>query len=350
MPAADGGPDGPLTDAEIAGLLDPCRGPATLLLAVSGGPDSLGMLAAVARWTRLADRTPAVHVASVDHALRPESADECARVQQAASALGLPSAVLRWQGEKPSTGLQEAARAARYRLLAQQAGRIGADAIMLAHHLEDQAETVLMRLVRGSGPLGLKGMASTSERDGLRLLRPFLWVPKARLAATAEFAGLQPVHDPSNDDERFTRVRLRRLMPLLAAEGLDAERLAILAGRMRMLDAAVTHHAARLAEATAEPVGPAGVTTFAGASWLDEPFAVVLRLVADAVAAAGDPAADPRLEALEELTGEVLMAIARGEPFRRNLQGALVSVSGDARVTVAREPARRTIRINDGSG
>jgi hypothetical protein len=68
------------------------------------------------------------------------------------------------------------------------------------------------------------------------------------------------------------------------------------------------------------------------------------------VAAAGDPAADPRLEALEELTGEVLMAIARGEPFRRNLQGALVSVTGDARVTVAREPARRTIRINHGSG
>lgn len=350
MPAADGGQEGPLTDEEIAGLLTPCRDQSALLLAVSGGPDSLGMLAAVARWKQLDDSAPAVHVASVDHGLRPESAEECAIVEQAAAGLGLPSAVLHWQGEKPSAGLQEAARAARYRLLAERAGMVGAEAVMLAHHLEDQAETVLMRLVRGSGPLGLKGMAATSERQGLRLLRPFLWVPRARLAATARAAGLRPVHDPSNDDERFTRVRLRRLMPLLAAEGLDAERLAILAGRMRMLDEAVASHAGRLAEATAQPVGPAGAVTFAGASWLAEPFAVVLRLVADAVAAAGDPSADPRLEALEELTGEILMAVARGEPFRRNLQGALISVTADARVIVAREPVRRTIRIDHGSG
>ncbi len=310
------------------------------------------MMAVFARWRDLGGETPALHVATVDHGLRPEAAAECAHVEQTAARLGLAAATLRWDGDKPVTGLQEAAREARYRLLAGCAGMVGATAIVLAHHQEDQAETVLMRLARGSGPRGLMGMASASERNGVQLIRPFLFVPKARLAAAAAAAGLEPVADPSNDDARFARVRLRRLMPQLAAEGLDAERLAILAGRMRMLDEAIAHHAARLAEATAQPAkaGGTGAAVHAGASWLSEPFAVVLRLISDAVAAAGDPAADPRLEALEELAGEVLMAIARGEPFRRNLQGALVSVTADARVIVAREPARRAPRIDHGSG
>lgn len=351
MRAADGGgPAGPLTDAEIDDLLAPHRHRGTLLLAVSGGPDSFGMMAALARWRGSGDGATSLHVATVDHGLRPEAASECAHVERSAARLGLPAATLRWTGDKPPSGLQEAAREARYRLLADRAATVGAGAVVLAHHLEDQAETVLMRMARGSGPSGLKGMAPVSERHGIDLLRPFLFVPKGRLAATAGAAGLEPVADPSNADGRFTRVRLRRLMPLLAAEGLDAERLAILAGRMRMLDEAIVHHAAQLAQATARPSGAAGATVHAGASWLAEPFAVVLRLMADLVAAAGDPAADPRLEALEELTGEVLMAIASGEPFRRNLQGALVSVTADSRVIVAREPPRRDLRKGDGSG
>ncbi len=241
-------------------------------------------------------------------------------------------------------GLQEAARDARHALLTAHARTVGATAIVLAHHREDQAETVFMRLLRGSGPLGLKGMAASSARDGLTVLRPFLFLPKARLEATARAAGLTPAHDPSNDDPRFTRVRIRRILRDLAGEGLDAERLAILAGRMQMLDAAGAHHAARLAGETTLAAGTQGALAYDGTAWLAAPFADVLRLLADALAAMGDAAADPRLEAQEGLTGEVLMAIAGGEALRRNLQGALVSVSPQGRVIVAREPARRAGR------
>ncbi len=344
MPAAEPAAEAPLDDDEIQDLLASFHGHSALVLAVSGGPDSLGLMAAAARWRERAGAGPDLHVASVDHGLRPEAAGECAMVVEAAGRLGLPATVLAWEGEKPSTGLQKAARDARHRLLAAHARAVGATGIVLAHHREDQAETVLMRLVRGSGPLGLKGMAATAERDGLALLRPCLFVPKARLAATARAAGLAPVHDPSNDDPRYTRVRIRHLLAGLEGEGLDTERLAILAGRMQMLDAAGAYHAARLAEATAVPAGTQGARAHDGATWLDAPFADVLRLLSDAIAAMGDPEADPRLEALEALTGEVLMAIAGGESLRRTLQGALVSVSPQGRVIVAREPARRAGR------
>ena len=337
----------PLADAEIRDLLDPHHHQSALVLAVSGGPDSLGMLAAFARWKALDVAVPALHVATVDHGLRPEAAGECAMVAAVAARLGLPAAILRWEGDKPATGLQEAARAARYGLLARHARAVGAISVFLAHHRDDQAETVLMRFLRGSGPLGLKAMAAVSERDGVHLVRPFLFVPKDRLAATARAAGLEPVHDPSNDDPRFTRVRVRRLMAVLAEEGLDAERLAILAGRMQMLDAANAHHAARLAEETELAGSVAGARVFDGARWLAAPFPDVLRLIGDMMAQAGDPAVAPRLEAQEELAGDVLMAIAGGEPLRRNLQGALVTVTADGRIIVAREPARRSGRSSD---
>ena len=344
MPAAEPVAEAPLDDDEIQDLLASFHGHSALVLAVSGGPDSLGLMVAAARWRALAGEGPALHVASVDHGLRPEAAGECAMVVEEARRLGLPATILAWEGDKPASGLQEAARDTRLALLAAHARAVGATGIVLAHHREDQAETVFMRLLRGSGPLGLKGMASTSQRDGLALLRPFLFVPKARLAATARDAGLTPVHDPSNDDPRFTRVRIRKILRDLEGEGLDAERLAILAGRMQMLDAAGAHHAARLAEATTVPAGTQGAEAYDGTTWLEAPFTDVLRLLADAIARLGDPDVDARLEALEGLTGEVLMAIAGGEALRRNLQGALVSVSPQGRVIVACEPARRSAR------
>lgn len=346
MPAADAEAARPLADDEIHDLLDPHLNQPALLLAVSGGPDSLGMLAAFARWRERSAGGPAIHVAAVDHGLRPESASECAMVQRAAARFGLSCDVLRWEGGKPATGLQEAARDERYRLLATRARALGAPLIVLAHHQDDQAETVIMRLVRGSGPLGLKGMATVSERDGVHLLRPFLFVPKTRLAATAAAAGLTPVEDPSNRDPRFTRTRIRRVMEVLAEEGLDAERIAIFAGRMQMLDAAGAQHAARLAEETAL-AAPPGARMFDGPRWLGVPFADMLRLLADAMAEVGDPAIDARLEAQEELAGEVLMAVASGDTLRRNLQGALITVTANGRVIVAREPPRQSGRKPD---
>ncbi|WP_111423731.1 tRNA lysidine(34) synthetase TilS, partial [Rhodoplanes roseus] len=176
-----------------------------------------------------------------------------------ADRLGVSHRVLRWVGDKPSTGLQEAARVARYRLLAEAARAVGAAHVVTAHTRDDQAETVLFRLARGSGLSGLAGMARVSPLPALStgegkatdgapfLVRPFLDVPKARLIATLEAAGVPYADDPSNRDPRFTRSRLRRLLPSLAEEGLSAARLVQLAGRMRRADAALEAAVDRLA-------------------------------------------------------------------------------------------------------
>jgi tRNA(Ile)-lysidine synthase len=339
--AAEAAQPAPLDAAELSDLLDRYSTCPDLVLAVSGGPDSCGMLAAFVRWRHARADGPALHIATVDHGLRPESAAECAGVMAAAERLGVQSTKLHWQGKKPSAGLQEAAREARYRLLADHARAVGAPAVVVAHTQSDQAETVLMRLVRGSGPLGLKGMAASTMREGVEIVRPFLWVTGARLAATARAAGLEPIADPSNTDDRFTRVRMRRLLAALAPEGLDVERLAVLAGRMQMLDEALARQAEMLADACAQPSIAPGTKVFDGSGWLTEPFVVVQALLSRAIARVGDPAIAERLEALEALTGAVLMALAGGAAHRETLRGAAVQVTAAGRVIVAREPARR---------
>ncbi|MEJ1938863.1 tRNA lysidine(34) synthetase TilS, partial [Nostoc sp. NIES-2111] len=155
-----------------------------LLLAVSGGPDSMALLALCAAWANErpdGQPRPPLFAATVDHWLRPEARDEAAMVAREASRLSVPHSVLDWAGPKPRTGLQEAARQARYALLAEEARRVGATDVVTAHHADDQAETILMRLVRGSGLDGLAGMAAERPLDGVRLVRPLLGIPKSRL-------------------------------------------------------------------------------------------------------------------------------------------------------------------------
>src|SRR5258707_12009195 len=146
---------------------------------------------------------------------------------------------MRWTGEKPKTGLQAAARTARYRLLAEAAQACGATHILTAHTRDDQAETLLMRMLRGSGIAGLAAMARQSERDGVLLARPFLQVSKAQLVATLKKAKIDFADDPTNRDPNFTRPRIRAIMPVLAAEGGDTRNLARLAARLARANAAV---------------------------------------------------------------------------------------------------------------
>jgi tRNA(Ile)-lysidine synthase len=132
-----------------------------LVLAVSGGPDSTALMVLAARWCERLKSGPTLTAVTIDHGLRAESAREAAAVGRLAHQLGLVHRTLRWTGKKPSTGLQEAARTARYRLLAKAARETGATHILTAHTLDDQAETVLIRLTRGSGLTGLGGMQRT---------------------------------------------------------------------------------------------------------------------------------------------------------------------------------------------
>jgi tRNA(Ile)-lysidine synthase len=210
-----------------------------IVLAVSGGPDSVALMWLAARWRRTLARGPRLVAVTVDHGLRAEARAEARDVKRLARALDLPHRTMRWTGAKPKTGLPAAARAARYRLLAQAARASGATHILTAHTRDDQAETLLMRLLRGSGIAGLAAMARQSERDGVLLARPFLHVSKSQLIATLKKAKLGFADDPTNRDLNFARPRIRTLMPVLAAEGGDTRNLARLASRLARANQAV---------------------------------------------------------------------------------------------------------------
>ncbi len=187
-----------------------------LVLAVSGGPDSTALLVLAARWAKRLKRAPKLVAVTIDHGLRPEAAREAAAVKRLARRLGVPHRTLHWRGKKPKSGLQEAARIARYRLLAQAASRDGYAHILTAHTLDDQAETVLFRLARGSGVIGLAGMAhasplpSSGESD-IFLLRPLLLLPKARLIATLQAAGIAYSDDPTQSRSAVCAHALARI-------------------------------------------------------------------------------------------------------------------------------------------
>src|SRR6201747_1686065 len=210
-----------------------------IVLAVSGGPDSIALMWRAARWRRALARGPRLVAVTVDHGLRAEAAREALQVKRLARTLDLPHRTLRWTGAKPKTGLPAAARSARYRLLAQAAQACGATHILTAHTRDDQAETLLMRMLRGSGIAGLAAMARQSERDGVLLARPFLQVSKAQLVATLKKAKIDFADDPTNRDAAYTRPRLRALMPALAEEGGDSRNLARLATRLARANAAI---------------------------------------------------------------------------------------------------------------
>ena len=232
----------PVSVAEAKALFNPLADASTLVLAVSGGPDSTALLFLAARWRRARKSGPRLLAVTVDHGLRRESAGEARAVAQLARRLGVPHRIVRWEGNKPATGLQQSAREARYRLLAAAAARAKARAILTAHTLDDQAETVLIRMSRGSGLGGLGAMASAAALPvggEVVLARPLLEIPKARLIATLRRARIEFADDPSNRDPRFTRARLREVMGALAREGLDARRLSLLARRLRRAEVAI---------------------------------------------------------------------------------------------------------------
>jgi tRNA(Ile)-lysidine synthase len=299
----------------------------------------MAMMHLLAHWSAAARRPP-ILVVTVDHGLRPEAADEAAFVAREAAALGLPYRTLVWAGEKPRTGLQEAAREARYRLLVQCAREGGASHLVTAHTQDDQAETVLMRLARGSGPAGLAGMRREREREGIRHVRPLLDWPKAALLELCRERDWRFVSDPSNADERFARVRWRRIMPLLAAEGLTAGRLARLADRIAQADEALEAKAHEVLE-RAEPCFSGRRFSFQASLLGHEPFEISLRVLEQALGRAGLSLENSRLQRLESCVERLLEALRSGEGIRLTVAGALVHLDRAGRVVIQPEPPRQ---------
>jgi tRNA(Ile)-lysidine synthase len=179
-----------------------------LAIAVSGGPDSLGLLALA--HAALPGRVTAL---TVDHGLRAGSAAEAAQVASLCAAAGIPHHVLSWPGPHPRANLQAAARAARYALMADWCQRHDVPVLLTAHHAEDQAETLLMRLARGSGLAGLSGIrAARPLAPGVMLVRPLLTTPRTALADAARAAGWTAIDDPSNRHPRHDRTHVRALL------------------------------------------------------------------------------------------------------------------------------------------
>lgn len=345
MPAAEGG--AALSVAEVRSLFADLADHPVLILAVSGGPDSTALLVLAARWRKTLRRGPKLVAVTVDHGLRAEAKREALAVKRLARSLGVAHRTLRWNGRKPLAGLQQAARLARYRLLADAARKSSAGHVLTAHTLDDQAETVLIRLTRGSGVSGLAAMARSApmpEGEGaISLVRPLLELPKARLLATLRKAGVAYADDPSNRDPRFTRVRMRDAMPALEREGLKAERLALLARRVRRADAAIEAVVDAAAAALASGPWPdRGPIEFPAVQFAQLPSEVTLRLLGRAIACAGDegPVELAKLESLHAAL-ETDLAVSSGTArFRRTLAGAVVTFA-KGRLVVERAPTRR---------
>jgi tRNA(Ile)-lysidine synthase len=343
VPAAE--PAGtPIADSELASLFTDLKDFRRVLLAVSGGPDSTALMVLVQRWRAARRSGPELVAATVDHQLRRGSQREAADVARLAGKLGLPHDTLVWSGKKPKTGIQESARKARYKLLAARGREIAADAIVTAHTLDDQAETLLMRLGRGSGLTGLGGIRPHSNREGMAIARPLLDVPKVRLIATLRAAGIPFAKDPSNIDPKYTRVRLRRLASALAVEGLTSARLATAARRLARADAAIEAVADELQPKITrggKQTGGASVQ-FDAKSFFQAADEISLRLLGRAIEVAGDEG-PVELAKLEALHSALWDAHGAGVPLRRTLAGALVGLDG-TRLSVMRAPTRRSRR------
>jgi tRNA(Ile)-lysidine synthase len=331
-------PDDPLSDEGLERLFSSLNEASGILAAVSGGPDSIALMHGLARWASIGRRPP-IHVATVDHGLRPEAAEEAAFVAREAALLSLSHRTLAWTGDKPTTGIQEAAREARYGLLIEHAREAGTSHLVTAHTLDDQAETVMMRLARGSGLSGLAGMRRDTDRQGTRHVRPLLGLPKSRLLDQCQQQGWRFVTDPSNADERYARVRWRRLMPLLAAEGLAAERLARFAERVAQADEALDLKAREALE-RGEPIFEAGTLSFQARALTDEPFDIALRVLELTLTQAGLSLDNSRLYRIEACMERLRQAAGAGEALSLTIAGAHLRLTQAGRVSVGPEPPR----------
>jgi tRNA(Ile)-lysidine synthase len=197
--------------------LDGIAQDALVLVALSGGPDSLALAAATAFEAPRAGIRAGVIV--IDHGLQHGSADVAAEAARQAGELGLAPVVVRRVTVGADGGPEAAARTARYAAFADVLGECGASAILLGHTLDDQAETVLLGLARGSGARSLAGMAPVSEHGGTTYLRPLLAITRATTVQACADAELSPWADPHNDDSAYTRVRVRAaVLPIMEAE------------------------------------------------------------------------------------------------------------------------------------
>ena len=333
--------DTALAAADAKRLFADWKHVSAVVLAVSGGPDSTALLWLAAKWRGGLKRPPKLVAVTVDHGLRRGSRREALDVAKLAGALDVEHRTLRWRGPKPKTGLPAAAREARYALLADTARKIGATHILTAHTRDDQAETVMMRLARGSGLSGLAAMAREARRGDVTIARPLLEVPKAQLIATLRRAKIAFADDPTNRDPAFTRARFRELMPQLVREGIDSRNLARLAQRLARANAAL-EAVVSVMEHSIGRIGDGGLIEIDARAFATLPDEIALRLLGRAVGAVGREGM-AELAKLEVLLGALRAASVRQERLKQTLAGAVIALGADL-IVVQQAPPRRSPR------
>jgi tRNA(Ile)-lysidine synthase len=328
----------PFGPADLGRLFRPVLGQPTrgVALAVSGGSDSTGLMVLSAEWlAQTGQAASAIFVLTVDHGLRPQSAREARWVEEAALRLGFRHAVLPWLGAKPKTGLQAAARTARYALLADFMRQAGLGVLVTAHTADDQAETLLMRLARGSGVDGLAAMApwtslappTSAPEHVILLARPFLAVSKARLEAALVARGMSWLEDESNAAPLFERSRLRAAQETLRRLGLTHESLGLSAQRLQWARVALDWAVGQFCrQPGCYRVEPAGLIRIDAVAWGGLPSELKVRVLLKGITAAGG-------------VGRPL-ARAKAEALSQSLAQALAGPNGAGRWTLARTAVR----------
>ncbi len=333
-----------LTPQDIDNLFAPLSRHARIAPAVSGGGDSMALMLLASEWARREADAPELVVLTVDHSLRPESRREAEWAAEQASALGLRHHILAWADAQPGAS-QAAARDARYTLMADFARAHGIGAIVTAHTADDVAETFLMRLARGSGVDGLAAMADETAWEGVPLLRPLLGLSRAQLRAELDARGATWLEDPSNAEERFERVRVRRALDALAGLGISRARIVESADRLRRARNALDAGAADFIAAHAA-VNPAGYVRLAADALRELPEEVVIHALKRLLRTTGGQRRAPRLRKLEVLAAQ----LRAGLEAPKTLGGCVIAAEGE-KLLICREPGRlRAAPLTLGSG
>jgi len=301
-----------------------------LAIAVSGGADSLALCLLADRWA--GTRGGRVTALTVDHGLRPGARAEAVRVRGWLNERAIEHELLTWVGEKPTAGIQEAARAARYRLMSEWCREAGVLHLLLGHHQQDQAETVLMRHCRGSGVDGLAGMAAVVEIAAVRLVRPLLQTSPQRLRAVLPAAGQSWIEDPSNSDPAYTRNRVRALLPRLAEGGVAVPSVATTTARMARARLALDDAASTLLARCCH-LYPYGYARFDARAMASAPDAVSTRALGWLLRTIGGRAHAPPIEKLER----ILSLLIRENSLAAATLGRCAMDRADGGVLVCRE-------------
>ncbi len=299
-------------------------------VAVSGGPDSLCLLYLLSQWAEGHHVT--LEALTVDHGLRQMSSEEARRVQQWCQEWSVPHSILRWEGEKPSTGVPQAAREARYALLAEWCRRSGCSYLFLGHHFDDQVETVFLRLMRGSGLNGLIGMRPAIFKSDICVLRPLLGFKKQRLLATLKAIDHPFVIDESNFNKVFMRNRLRAMLDRFREEHLPfdhiGESIHSLTRGNNVLEGLMIDHLLKSAI-----IMPYGMVELALPLFLQAPAEIVMRALSRLLPMVSGKAYPPRMKAVER----TLKMIRTKDPsYKMTLYGCLL-VKGKERLRIFRE-------------